>query len=525
MPQRRDTMWFRSLFDAWLARSPRAPVSRIHRVPRARPLLEILEDRTLLSTYTVDTLTDTGTGSGLTGDLRYCITNATSGGDTITFASGLTGTIQLESALPNLNSNVNIQGPGASLVTVKCDPAVPSFDAFTVGSAANVQLSGLTIIGSPSGAVGIVIAGIVNNGSANVSECTLSGNFVGFDNASSGKAIINYCTISGSSGDSGVLNDGALTINNSTISGNNIQGYPGFSNTYEGVAYSGGDIAGGGIYMDAGTLTINSSTVANNEVEGGNVTGTAIGRFDGAYGGNGYGGGLYIAGGAVSINNSTFADNQARGGFGLCPFASGSGYGGGIYNAAGPDALQMYDTVLADNSADSAGPDLDGSVTSQGHNLIGNTSGGSGFATSDLVNVNPQLGPLQNNGGPTQTMALLAGSPAIDAGDNTNAPAYDQRGPGFARIVNGTIDIGAFEVQSSSTQASSLAVTGFPSVITAGSPGNFTVTALNANGTTDTTYTGTIVLSSTDTTATFADASTGTQLTGNNYTFQPGDNG
>jgi hypothetical protein len=82
-----------------------------------------------------------------------------------------------------------------------------------------------------------------------------------------------------------------------------------------------------------------------------------------------------------------------------------------------------------------------------GHNLIGNAVGCSGFVSSDLLNVNPLLGPLQNNGGPTMTMALLPGSPAIAAGDPTNAPAYDQRGPGFPRLVNGQIDIGAFEVQ------------------------------------------------------------------------------
>jgi hypothetical protein len=76
--------------------------------------------------------------------------------------------------------------------------------------------------------------------------------------------------------------------------------------------------------------------------------------------------------------------------------------------------------------------------------LIGNTSGGSGFATSDLRNVNPLLAPLGNYGGPTQTMALLPGSPAINAGaTNSNTPTHDQRG--FSRIRLGKIDIGAFE--------------------------------------------------------------------------------
>jgi hypothetical protein len=94
-------------------------------------------------------------------------------------------------------------------------------------------------------------------------------------------------------------------------------------------------------------------------------------------------------------------------------------------------------------------------------------------------------------------MALLPGSSAVNTGDSTNAPAYDQRGPGYPRIVGGFIDIGAFEVQNGSpTQANSLAVTGFPSVVTAGSAGSFTVTALNADGTTDTSYTGTVRFSS-----------------------------
>src|SRR5262249_41121260 len=92
-------------------------------------------------------------------------------------------------------------------------------------------------------------------------------------------------------------------------------------------------------------------------------------------------------------------------------------------------------------------PDLSGSVSSQGHDLIGDASGCEGFDPTDLLDLDPLLGPLQDNGGPTLTMSLLPGSPAIDAGDNTGAPVWDQRGHGFRRIVDGRIDIGAFEVQ------------------------------------------------------------------------------
>ncbi len=595
-------MWFRSLFDALVARSSRTSVSRIRRVPRLRPLLEILEDRTLLSTYTVNALTDSGTGSGLTGDLRYCVTHATSGNDTIDFAAGLSGTINLQSALPTLNASVAIQGPGAKVITV--DGGTSPEYGFNVDGGAQVQITGLTMYYSVSdikagsatisnctfsdaglltdqytvhtgtaltvsnctlngggidnfenGAALTVtnctISGGVDNayGSATISNCTLSGGSIGngasnhgsatisisnctlsdgtihnFASAyNSSSATISNCTLSGSnivndalasatisystiSGDisegasyggappdavGAINNAGNLTINNCTLSGNKVVGGPAYDVTSQsgGFTYSGGNGMGGAIYNSAGTLTINSSTIVNNEAIGGSTASLSTA-------GNGMGGGLYIAGGTVSINNSTFADNQAIGGAGP-HLGPGTAFGGGIYNAVGPSALQMHDTILADNTAN-VGPDLNGGLTSLGYNLIGKTAGGSGYAASDLVNVNPQLGPLQNNGGPTQTMALLAGSPAINAGDNTNAPAYDQRGPGFARIVGGTIDIGAFEVQNTSNQASSLAVTGFPSTITAGNSGSFTVTALNADGSTDTNYTGTVHFTSSD---------------------------
>jgi hypothetical protein len=472
-------MSFRSLLDALLARSPRTPVSRIRPVPRLRPLLEILEDRTLLSTYVVDALTDTGAGSGLTGDLRYCVTNATSGSDTIAFAPGLSGTIQMQSTLPTLNASVAIQGPGASLLTV-------SGDGFTVGSAADVQISGLTIANAGK-ALG-------NTGTTILSACTLTGNSAG-----------------------AIGNSGNLTINNSTISGNEVVGPPTYSVSYSGTTGSGGSVIygnvpggngqGGGLYIAGGTVSINNSTFADNQAVGG-AGGAILG--EGAAG-DGEGGGLYIAGGIVSINNSTFADNLALGGSG---WASGLAYGGGIYNSVSPAALQMHDTILADNTAATQGPDLSGGVTSQGYNLIGNSSGGTGFAASDLLNIDPQLGPLQNNGGPTQTMALLPGSPAINAGDSSGAPAYDQRGPGFPRIVNGTIDIGAFEVQTP-TQPSNLAVSGFPATPTAGVSHTFTVTALNADGTTDTTYTGTVHFTSSD----------GKAVLPANYTFTAADGG
>jgi hypothetical protein len=98
------------------------------------------------------------------------------------------------------------------------------------------------------------------------------------------------------------------------------------------------------------------------------------------------------------------------------------------------------------------GPDLDGTFASQGYNLIGNTQGASGYAPSDLVGtafnpIDPLLGPLQDNGGPTQTMALLAGSPALNAGDPSQLGTTDQRGV----VRSGGVNIGAYQASASAT--------------------------------------------------------------------------
>ena len=113
--------------------------------------------------------------------------------------------------------------------------------------------------------------------------------------------------------------------------------------------------------------------------------------------------------------------------------------------------MTLGNTIVAGNTASTSGPDAFGTVASQGNNLIGKTDGSSGWVGSDLTGtiatpLDPLLAPLGNYGGPTQTMALLPGSPAIDAGNNALIPAgvtTDQRG--LPRIVNTVVDIGAFE--------------------------------------------------------------------------------
>ena len=151
------------------------------------------------------------------------------------------------------------------------------------------------------------------------------------------------------------------------------------------------------------------------------------------------GGGIWN-GGTLTVLHSTIAGNSA--------WDLG---GGGIMAEAG--TLNLGHTIVAGNGAYlDHGPDISKTVNSLGYNLISNTSGLTltGSTTGNLLNgaaAPLNLGPLQDNGGPTATMALLPGSVAINAGNPAFSPppAYDQRGPGFARVLNGIIDLGAFE--------------------------------------------------------------------------------
>jgi len=118
-------------------------------------------------------------------------------------------------------------------------------------------------------------------------------------------------------------------------------------------------------------------------------------------------------------------------------------YTSGRHGAArAPDAT--LDCALGENILNSHG-----TVTSLGYSLSSDDGGGVLTGPGDQINIDPMLGPLQDNGGPTSTHALLPGSPAINSGDPSFSPPpfFDQRGPGFDRVVNGRIDKGSFELQ------------------------------------------------------------------------------
>jgi hypothetical protein len=469
-----------------------------------RPRLEVLEDRTLPSTYLVDHLADDMVGSGTSGSLRYAITQAVNG-DAINF--GVTGTINLTGALPDLTRNISINGPGPNLLTVDGQHWLRPFSV----SSSTVGISGLTIANGVSTYGG----GIRNEGgSLTLSNCTVSGNVGGYIDWTGGGGIYNdgsltlsNCTVSGNVGrgdGGGILNFGTATINNCTIT-NNRGPY------------------GGGVANEAGgTMTIANSTISGN---------TASGRYFDIWGNEARGGGIYNAYvdgyldwgfGNLVVTNCTITGNVAdgdhtRGGGiasqGLDPWGSatltinnctisgnsvragslGVVDGGGIYAAY--STLNMRNSILAGNISHIVGrsdypDDLFGALSSSAYNLIGG---------------NPLLGPLQDNGGPTQTMALLAGSPALNAGDPGQLGVPDQRGV----VRRGGVNIGAYQASASTFVLSA------PATATAGTAFNVTVKAVDPFGQTALGYRGTAHFSSAD----------GQAVLPSDYTFTSGDAG
>ena len=207
----------------------------------------------------------------------------------------------------------------------------------------------------------------------------------------------------------GIYNGGTLTVSNSTLSGNSA-------------IFSGGAILNSGNTF-GGKLMLINSTISGNSVHNDNQSGAGAGIYNSNCG-------------TVTVINSTISGNSAD-------------FGGGIYNECGP--LNLRNTIVAGNTATAPGgaPDVDAIFNSQGNNLIGNTTEAqANFVDSDLLNVDPLLGPLQDNGGPTDTRALLLGSPAVDQAASEACLPTDQRGverkdgDGDGSVA---CDIGAFE--------------------------------------------------------------------------------
>lgn len=449
------------------------------------------------NSITVTSSTDTDTDDGLC-TLREAITNANnnntsgsidcaSGGgstDIITFAGDYT--ITLSSALPHLSS-LTIDGSGQS-VTINGNNSVRGF---RLQSDSQVTLTNLNLIhgsGDREGGGAILVetgatltlikaalsnniigdrdqldsglgGGLINSGTVTISNSTISNNragSLGF-NTGYGGGIYNIgaltlisTTLSGNTANGGGIfpygygggayNIGTLTLINSVVISNGAIGHPG--------PYIGGGI-GGGILNNNGTLIIMNSTLSGNYTRGSKYIA-------------GSGGGIHNTG-VLMITNSTLSNNQANrdvitGG--------GGGSGGGINNSG---ILTMTNTTLSNNIGGAGGGLANSSMLYFSNSLIANSVGGPDCVnTANVISANlnnlvedgscsqngvkfrkgdPRLSLLQDNGGPTLTHIPLPGSPVLNAGDNGSAAglAFDQRGPGFPRILDGVVDIGAVE--------------------------------------------------------------------------------
>jgi hypothetical protein len=339
-------------------------------------------------------ITVTNTNDSGPGSLRQALANANNG-DTINFDSALKGqAITLATAELLINKNITISGLGANLLTVSRAQNAPQFRIFHVEPNRTVIVEGITI----SNGIAISGGGIYNSHSTlTVDGCAISGNSA-TDSKYAGGGIFNDGFSSSGSGPA------TLNVMNSTISGNSAN------------AGFGGGIMNLGLGYFA-TLTVSNSTITGNtardQAGGGGIDNQSDGQA------------------FATVANSTFSDN--------------SGYAGIINDGE----LTIGNTILKAGTRPTITKVGFGHTTSAGYNLSSDDAGGLLNGIGDQINTDPLLGPLQDNGGPTSTHALLPGSPAIDAGDSnfTPPPLYDQRGPGFDRVVNGRIDKGSFEVQ------------------------------------------------------------------------------
>jgi hypothetical protein len=339
-------------------------------------------------------------------------------------------------------------------------------------STGTVRVEDTTISGNTGGFAGGVFQDVVFSGELDVVDSIITGNTgTGSFFGSGGMLRFGYntvriedSTISGNLGNAvGGMSEesnGDSQIIDSTVSGN-VGGRAGgvegrfvtqfdivrstiSGNTAIPTGPSDGLCAGGVL----GVAHIDNSTISGNTV--------LAGGLQDYYGfpGGAAGGVLALpsfGSTSTTIDHSTIAFNKvldAPSG----DFRISGGVTGWDYSPAYPANVGVRNTIIAQNVYNLTDPDVTGSFQSQGHNLVGVLgASATGFVASDLhgsatAPLLPRLAPLGYYGGPTQTHALLPDSPAINAGDNSNAPPTDQRGD--PRIVGGIIDIGSFEASS-----------------------------------------------------------------------------
>jgi len=353
-----------------------------------------------------------------------------------------------ERGLPRFTTDITIVGNGATIT--RSDDA-PGFRILEVWFDASVTLQQVTISNGLVDRAG----GIYNRGTLTLIDCFISGNTADENdggaiwNDIAEVTLINTVVSGNSAGDrngGGIFNRGEMTLTNSIVSGNT----------------SGG---GGGIY-NIGELTITDSTVSGNiasSTEGGGIfSNNSLTLTNSTVSGNRSsraGGGIFVVGTFISTNSTISGNSSLDGGGGI--FNIGElvlinstvtnnrdvDEGGGIFSIM---TVTLTNTVVAGNTAPTA-PDIRGSVTGT-FSLVGNGAGTNGLmhgidgnqVGTSQAPINPLLGPLADNGGPTQTHLPGYSSPVINAADTAAGPTTDQRG--LDRPSGVASDIGAVEV-------------------------------------------------------------------------------
>lgn len=430
----------------------------------------LLTSTAFSATFTVTKTTDSNDGTcDADCSLREAITaaNNAAGDDIIAFDATVFGTSQtitltLGEIVVLANGSVTINGTGADNLTISGNNA-----SRILASSANavVNIDGITFTaGNGVGDINTGRGGAIYNvgGTMVITNSIITGNTAsaggGLNNAAStspsipshltlDNVVISNNTSSGAAGGMQNFSTSTAIIKNSTISGNT-------SNT---------TLTGGGGAQFNGTVRITNSTFANNNAVGGS------------------GGAIHSNGSNQIITNSTFSGNTS------------TDDGGGIHRGTTNVNLFIRNTIIAGNNGTAASPDITtnagGSISSQGNNIIGNVGTSTGWLMSDLLNTNPMLNPLADNGGLGMTFLPMPGSSAIDAGQNcvldltcsaNNPPeavTTDQRG--VSRPQGAAVDIGSVEVAS---MVSNATVSG--RVLTPGGYGAFRVlvTISDTNG-------------------------------------------
>lgn len=452
---------------------------------RRRLVVESLEDRRMLATFTVSNLLDgpVTTAGQLPGSLRQAIfdSNAMEGADEIEF-SDVAGTLFLTEGQLEITEALSISGPGSEQFIIDAQDLSRVFvidDPDAVSENFEVEIRGVTLTrgaappspGNPGGAIlasGLIkltlsqstiidsnaggSGGAIDGYELEIIESTISGNTAGSGGGISGfvvNVVDSNIQDNTSSGSGGGISGNTVTVLTSTIQGNTTTGlgaYGGGIGAYGDVSITSSTISGnsttgntlfdyylsrsadgGGVASYAGNIAVTNSTVSNNSVTGSGALGGGIAAFQGE----------------AVVTHSTITQNSR----------------GGVRAPLG--GITLGHTIVANNPG--AAELATFSTLDVNYSLVGTTAGLSGGQISainagdgNLTNVDPLLGPLADNGGTTLTHVLLTGSPALDAGDEfvtpgIDVPEFDQRGTPFSRIFDGNndtiarIDMGAVE--------------------------------------------------------------------------------